>query len=127
MNTYETTQTEVLNATDFLGSNYLKKEDLEGETRVTLIAVQADEMPNSTRRKLVARFQEYEKGLILNATNIKRLCHIFQTRNAAQWRGAITLYVDDNIEYAGTRVGGIRVKEAAPNGGGTQPNDALPF
>ena len=120
MNTYENTEEAGLNAADFLG-NYLKKEDLEGEARVNLVAVRAEEIPNSSRRKLVAQFAEFEKPLILNATNIKRLSAMFGSRNTAHWRGAVSLYVDESIEYGGRRVGGIRVKEAATNGGGIQP------
>ena len=123
MNTYNENAQAGLNASDFLG-NFLKKEDLDGETTVTLIAVRAEEMPNSTRRKLVAQFAEFEKPLILNSTNIKRLCALFGSRNTAHWRGAIALYVDEQVEYAGTRVGGIRVKEPSRNGGSREDYQA---
>ncbi len=121
MNTYDNNNEQIgLNSADFLG-NFLRKDDLDGETTVTLIAVRAEQMPNSTRRKLVAQFAEFEKPLILNSTNIKRLSEMFRSRNTADWRGAIRLYVDETIEYAGTRVGGIRLKLAVANGGGTSP------
>ena len=117
MNAYDESTDVGLNAADFLG-NYLKKEDLEGEAAVTLVAVRAETIPGSSRQKLIAEFREWEKPLILNKTNIKRLCRIFGSNNTAHWRGAVTLYVDDNVEYAGMPVGGIRIKPATQNGGG---------
>ena len=65
-----------LNAVDFLG-NYLKKEDLVGETVVSLIGVRAEDVPGASRKKLIAEFAEFEKPLILNSTNIKRLSKLF--------------------------------------------------
>ena len=70
------------------------------------------------RANLVAQFAEFEKPLILNKTNIKRLANLFESVNTATWRGVITLYVDEEVEYAGVAVGGIRVKplQRAANG-----------
>jgi hypothetical protein len=115
MNTYDNTEPLGLNAADFLG-NYLKKEDLAGETLVTVVEVRAESVPDANRKKLVVQFAEFEKPLILNSTNIKRLSKVFGTGNTAHWRGPVTLYVDENVEYAGTPVGGIRVKPATQNG-----------
>ena len=62
MNTYDNTEPLGLNAADFLG-NYLKKEDVDGETVVRLIEVRAEVVPGSNRRKLLAQFAEFEKPL----------------------------------------------------------------
>ena len=110
MNTYDNTGLE-LDARDFLGG-YLKKEDLDGETAVTIIDVRAEEVPGNSRRKLVVEFREFEKPLILNSTNIKRLAAIFGSTKTSAWRGTIALYVDDTVEFGGTTVGGIRVLRA---------------
>ena len=120
MNTCENTETVGLNAADFLG-NYLKKEDVNCETVVRLTEVRADIVPGSNRRKLLAQFAEFEKPLILNSTNIKRLSKLFGSANTLHWRGDVTLYVDENVEYAGTPVGGLRVKAAERNGAGAGP------
>ena len=53
-----------------------------------------------------------EKALVCNATNIKRLAKIFNSTDTAQWRGSVTLYVDQEVEFANRIVGGIRVKPA---------------
>ena len=106
------TQAVVLDARDFLG-NYLRKEDLSGPTDVTLTDVRAEPVPGTNRRKLVVQFREFEKPLILNSTNTKRLAAIFGTNNTASWRGPISLFVDESVEYAGNTIGGIRVRQAS--------------
>ena len=105
----ETYKNETLNANDFLG-NFLVKEDISDDMQVTLTDVRAAVVRDASRRKLIATFAEFEKPLILNSTNIKRLCDYFDTTNAKEWRGRLTLYVDENIEYAGKAVGGIRLR-----------------
>ena len=133
MNTYDKREAVGLNAFDFLGS-YLGKEDIEGETVVTIVDVEAEEMPGSNRRKLVVQFTEYEKRLILNSTNIKILSKVFHSSNTAHWRGPVTLYVDEDVEYGGRTVGGLRVKPAGRNGaarssehGMSRPSDEADF
>ena len=64
----------------------------------------------------MAAFAELEKPLILNATNIRRLAAIFGTTNTRQWKGQVTLYVDENVEFGGKPVGGIRVRPVDRNG-----------
>lgn len=113
MNTYENNKTP--NALDFLG-NYLKKEDVLQPQIVKITDVNVDELPGETRSKLVLRLAEFGKPMVLNSTNIKRLCKIFGTGDTGQWRGDITLYVDHEIEFGGKTVGGLRVKPATGNG-----------
>ena len=112
MNNYDDNTSNAPNANDFLGGNYLGKEDLDKPVRVTVENVWAEAVPNSGRRKLVVQFQEFEKPMILNKTNIKRLARIFNTGDTTQWRGQVVLYVDESIEYAGRLVGGIRLRPA---------------
>jgi hypothetical protein len=102
-------------ATDYLGS-YLKKEDVLQPATVNITGVYEDEMPDEDGRKLVARFAEFGRPMVLNKTNIKRLCQIFGTVDTSEWRGPITLYVDQNIEFGGRIVGGLRVRPAQANG-----------
>ena len=124
MNTYDRTESVGLNAADFLGS-FLGKEDIPGETVVTIVDVNAEEIPGSDRKKLVAQFAEFEKRLILNSTNIKMLCRTFRSTNTGHWRGPVTLYVDEQVEYAGRTVGGLRVKPAGRNGAARGPEHGV--
>ncbi len=113
MNTFDNETTEAPNANDFIGGNYLKKEDVDGATTVTLTDVWSEAVLNAGRKKLVVSFREFEKPLILNKTNIKRFARIFGTGDTKVWRGPVTIYVEPGVEYAGQVVGGIRVRPAA--------------
>ncbi len=113
MNTFDNEKTEAPNANDFIGGNYLKKEDVDGAVTVTLTDVWSEAVLNAGRKKLVVSFREFEKPLILNKTNIKRFARIFGTGDTKVWRGPVTIYVEPGVEYAGQVVGGIRVRPAA--------------
>ena len=114
MNTFENnTQGLAPDARDFLGGNYLRKEDLDGPITVTLMDVRSELVQGASRKKLVVAFRELEKPLILNKTNTRRIAEIFRTTDTALWRGWITLYVEHNVEFGGRLVGGIRIQPAA--------------
>ena len=111
MNTFDNeTPKAAPNANDFLGGNYLKKEDIDGAMTVTLTDVWSEAVLNAGRKKLVVSFRELEKPLILNKTNIKRFARIFGTGDTKAWRGPVTIYVEPGVEYAGRVVGGLRVR-----------------
>ena len=122
MNAYENNTAP--NALDYLG-NYLKKEDVLKPQVVRVIDVFEDELPGESRKKLIAKFAEFEKPMVLNSTNIKRLVKMFGTTDTGQWRGEVTLYVDHNIEFGGRTVGGLRVKPAGRNGAATPSDTAV--
>jgi len=117
MNTKDNENTQAPNANDFLGGNYLKKEDVDGPITVTVTDVWTEAVLNAGRKKLVISFTEFEKPLILNKTNIKRLARIFGTGDTKAWRGPVTIYVEPGVEYGGRVVGGIRVRPAAKQEG----------
>ena len=112
MTTLKTENTIAPNANDFLGGNYLRKEDIHEPVMVTVANVWSEAVMNSARKKLMISFKEIEKPLILNKTNIKRLVDIFNTQDTSQWKGRVTLYVEQGVEYAGRVVGGLRLKQA---------------
>ncbi len=100
-------------ASDFLGGNYLRKEDVDGDNNVTIEAVRSVEVTNAEGNKLVVWFQELAKPLILNKTNTRKLVEVFQSTDTATWRGKITLFFDKNVYFGGKQVGGIRLRAAA--------------
>ena len=59
------------NALDYLG-NYLKKEDVVKPQVVRVIDVYEDELPGENRKKLIVKFADFGKPMVLNTTNIKR-------------------------------------------------------
>jgi hypothetical protein len=100
-------------ARDFLGGNYLRKEDVSGPTNATIEAIRSVKVPNADREKLVVWFREIAKPLILNKTNTRTLVDIFQSTNTATWIGGqVMLFVESSVQFGGKLVGGIRLQPA---------------
>jgi hypothetical protein len=56
-------------------------------------------------------FEESDKPLVLNSTNIQLCERVFGSDDTDQWIGKkIVLYTDPNISFQGKVVGGIRVR-----------------
>jgi len=61
-------------------------------------------------------FQEIDKPLVLNQTNIQLCERIFGSDDTDFWHGKrIVLYADPNITFQGKLVGGIRVRAPKPS------------
>ncbi len=101
-----------MRARTFLGS-YLQKEDISDPVIVTINSAKEESLNESERSKLILHFKEFEKGLVSNVTNINVLIDILKSDETDDWIGKrIVLYVDNNVMFAGKRVGGIRVRAA---------------
>ena len=95
-------------------SKFLKKEDIGAGALMTVsgcnphnVAMQGagEEM------KWCLEFEESDKPLVLNSTNIQLCERIFGSDNTDDWVGQrIVLFTDPNVSYAGKVVGGIRVR-----------------
>lgn len=101
---------------EMIESKYLKKEDvgrgvLATVSRFEQANIGLDGQPDKIRWCMY--FQELEKPLILNSTNIQ-LCELaFGSDNTDDWVGKkIVLYNDPNVSMQGKLVGGIRVRAA---------------
>ncbi len=96
-----------------LTSSYLKQSDVDGEILVTVKDIKKQNVARKdedAEYKYVLFFNEYEKGLVLNATNIKRMGKACGD-DTEDWMGQqVILYVDDTVEYGGNAVGGLRIK-----------------
>ena len=99
-------------------SKYLKKEDLDEQGNLCTIkefkkqnVAQEGEDPEN---KYVMFVHEFQKGLVLNATNRAILEKVYGGDTNDCIGNAIVLYVDENVSYAGKIVGGIRLR--APRG-----------
>ena len=99
-------------------SKYLKKEDLDEQGNLCTIkafkkqnVAQTDE---PEEHKYIMFVMEFEKGLVLNATNRAILERVYGPDTDDCIGNPIVLYVDENVSYAGKIVGGIRLR--APRG-----------
>ena len=95
-------------------SKYLKQDDI-GEGKLVTIKglrkanVAPDDEP--VENKWTMLFEELEKPLVLNATNIQLTERACGSDDTDDWIGKqIVLYVDPNVSYGGKIVGGIRVR-----------------
>lgn len=60
-------------------------------------------------------FNESDKPLVLNSTNIQLCERIFASDDTDHWAGKkVVLYVDPTVSYGGKVVGGIRVRAPKP-------------
>ncbi len=93
----------------FTGSTF-KGEDLNGEEPVlTIKHVEVKEFENGNK-KLNVHFVGEEKTLVCNKTNAKKIAKAFGPETAAWGGKKIQLYFDEDVEYGGKTVGGIRVR-----------------
>lgn len=118
-----------MDARQFLGGKFLKKEDAERPQLLTIRHASVENVAQDGQpeeKKLVLHFNETDKGLVLNSTNAQTCFEIFGTWETDAWlRGTVVLYSDPNVSFGGKRVGGLRLrprKGAAP----TVPAAAVP-
>jgi hypothetical protein len=132
---------------EMMDSKFLKKEDVGAGALMTVegcaqhnVAKQGAE----PEMKWCLSFEESDKPLVLNSTNIQLCQRVFSSDDTDEWVGKkIVLYTDPNVSYAGKVVGGIRVRAPkakpvavpAPNKRATAPvivpepvdEDDIPF
>jgi hypothetical protein len=102
-------------------SKYLKKEDCEPAILVTIKSVQEEEVgtEESPETKWTMYFNEQEKGIVLNWTNIQLCAKATGSESTDDWIGKkIVLYNDPSVDYMGKLTGGIRIR--APKSGAVQ-------
>jgi len=100
-------------------SNWISCDDLDiigGSGTVTITRVAEDDVTFEGGREehvYWVEFKETQKGLIINATNRETLIRLFGKKKPnPSWQGKkVELYVDDNVQFRGKRVRGVRVRE----------------
>ncbi len=103
---------------EFFG-NYLKTEHITGEVIYTIKEVVPEKIgrENNKETKAVAHFEGVDKGLALNKVNAEAIAEISGSREIEDWVGTkVCLYVDPDVEFAGKKVGGIRIKKVPSSG-----------
>ncbi len=95
-------------------SKFLKKEDVGRGALATITSCQQHNVALEgapPEHKWTLSFQEFDKPLVLNATNIQVCAQICESDDTDDWGGhQIVLYTDPNVMYAGQVVGGIRIR-----------------
>ena len=110
---------------DLIPSKYLKRSDVEPPKIVTIRGLKREQFEDKgqMKTKWAMSFEELDKPLLLNKTNIKRCAKACGSEDTDDWVGKkIKIYFDEDVEYGGEQVGGIRVTRA---NGKSAPVDEL--
>jgi hypothetical protein len=100
-----------MKARSFLGS-YLKQDDFDEPAVLTISGAEGTRFEDEDKEKLVLYFDELDKGLVCNATNITLLISLTGSDDTDDWVGKqVTVYADKSIMFAGKKVGGLRIRE----------------
>jgi len=98
-------------------SKYLKKEDVPASGRdVTVKGFKKETLKgdNGDEEKIVLYFEELEKGMVLNQTNVQRLKMATNAKTTEEVKGKkVNLYNDKYVEFGGKIVGGLRIREVS--------------
>lgn len=108
------------NIDQMVSSKYLKTGDIPDPVIVTIkgvgqVNVAKDD--SEPEMKWAIKFMEFEKPMVLNATNLQIAAKVLGSKDTDQWKGKeIVLYTDPNVSFAGQVVGGLRFRgeEKAP-------------
>ena len=111
-------------------SNWLRQEDLDKPRLYTIKGADVAKVGEDDR--IVLHFEDSDDELITNKTNLSLLASFYGSTNTEDWEGKkVVLWRDENVMYAGKRVGGIRVR--LPKGvnpvtkDGFEPDQDIPF
>ncbi len=110
-------------ANDFIGGTYIKKQDLDaGPQRFTIAGVsRATFAPRDSRpaeEVLQLEFEDDRKFTLSAKVNIRILIKAFGRKTPAWVGKSIILYIDENVSYGGTLIGGVRIRIPDGDGGG---------
>jgi hypothetical protein len=104
------------NLNEMIESKYLKASDFSEPRVMTVRAFKKTNVARENeepRYRWLVKFDESDKPMVLNTTNIKRMAKIFASENTDNWVGKpVEIYNDDEVEFGGNIVGGLRVRKA---------------
>lgn len=103
-----------MNINELTSSKFLKKDDFPEPALCTITKVTKENVAKPTEDKKIRGimfFDGYDKGLVLNATNLKRAAAAFESTDTDDWlMKNIVVYYDPNVEFGGDIVGGLRLR-----------------
>ena len=111
---------------DMLPSSYLKQSDFtEAGLIVTITGIEHKNVaiPDEPEKmKYILNFAEFDKGMVLNSTNINACAKACGSEDTDDWTGKeVIVYVDPNVGFAGKQTGGLRIKRYAQPTAPTAP------
>jgi hypothetical protein len=95
-------------------SKYLKGGDVQPAKLLTFRGFKKENVAKKDEPaefRWIAYFDGQEKGLVLNKTNLSRAARAMGSEDTDDWIGKqIVAFFDENVEYQGRPVGGIRLR-----------------
>jgi hypothetical protein len=129
-------QTVMPRINDMVESKFLKKEDVGEGALLTITGVTQHNVAKQgagEELKWCVEFEEIDKPMVLNVTNMRAIEKIVGSDDTDNWTGVkIVLYEDPNISFQGKLTGGIRIrppkKTVAPKQAALPAEDSnIPF
>jgi hypothetical protein len=98
---------------EMLPSRFLKKDDAQQPLLVTIADIeQVNVAPEGkpAENKWTMTFNELDKPLVLNSTNMNVLASIYGDDSDGWLEKKIVIYHDPNVSFGGKLVGGLRLR-----------------
>lgn len=101
---------------EMLPSTYLKQSDFnESGFIVTITGIEHKNVARPDEEeelKYILNFKEFDRGMVLNSTNINACAKACESDDTDDWIGKeVIVYVDPNVGFAGKTTGGLRIKK----------------
>lgn len=110
-----TTRSIDMNIDEFSQSKYLAKKDFPKPALLTISRASKENVAKSNepkKERCIIYFDGLEKGMVFNKTNLTRAAFALQSEDTDDWIGKkIIVYFDDEVEFGGEIVGGLRVRK----------------
>ena len=99
-----------MDATKLCPAPHIEAAELAGDTEVTITDVSISIVGSEQVEKGVIHFKEFDRGMVLNRTNLKRII-AWHGNETDKWKGkTLTLYPSET-DFGGKTVPCIRVRE----------------
>lgn len=103
-----------MNINQMMPSKYLKKDDVPQPALVTIRKFSHEnvaQQDQAEEKKWVLHFDEFDRGLVMNSTNLQLAAVALGSDETDEWVGRqIVLYSDPNVSFGGKLVGGLRLR-----------------
>jgi len=102
---------ENMDATEFIGGQFLKAENIDELPKKTLTIRDVTAMELNEKQKLVVSFEETTFQLVLNTINTKKLIDGTGTSETDKWTGKKITLMTREVEFGGKLVNAIRIQK----------------